>query len=87
MWRRLAALPWSSPAGFVGLAAGAVVLGWLYERSGSSLLIVTVFHAMLNMASATSGTEGIPAAVVTTVVIVWAVVLLRRTWTPRGVPS
>lgn len=75
------------PGWIVGLAAGAVVLGWLYERSGSSLLIVTVFHAMLNMASATSGTEGIPAAVVTTVVIIWAVVILKHAWSDRSTSS
>ncbi len=75
------------PGWIVGLVAGAVVLGWLYERSGSSLLIVAVFHALLNMASATTGTEGVPAAVVTTVVIVWAVVILRHSRSGRSTSS
>ena len=43
----------------VGLAAGAAVLGWLYEQSGS-LLVVALFHGSLNMGSATLGTEGLP---------------------------
>jgi membrane protease YdiL (CAAX protease family) len=65
------------PGLFVGMAAGAVVLGWLYERARSSILIVALFHAWLNMASATRGTEGFVAAAVSTVVIVWAVAILR----------
>jgi membrane protease YdiL (CAAX protease family) len=52
------------PGWLTGLAAGSVVLGWLYERSESSLLVVALFHAVLNMASATTATEGTPAAVV-----------------------
>jgi hypothetical protein len=59
------------------MAAGAVVLGWLYEQAHSSILVVALFHACLNMASATRGTEGLVAAVVSIVVIGWAVVILR----------
>jgi membrane protease YdiL (CAAX protease family) len=68
--------PAQLPGLFVGMAAGAVVLGWLYERARSSILIVALFHALLNMASATRGTEGFVAAAVSTVVIVWAVAIL-----------
>jgi membrane protease YdiL (CAAX protease family) len=66
------------PGWIIGLMAGAVVLGWLYERTASSLLIVAMFHTLLNMASATLATEGLPAAVTTTAVIIWAIVILRR---------
>jgi membrane protease YdiL (CAAX protease family) len=65
------------PGFLVGMAAGAVVLGWLYERARCSVLVVALFHALLNMASATKGTEGLVAAAVSTVVIVWAVAILR----------
>jgi membrane protease YdiL (CAAX protease family) len=64
------------PGFLVGMAAGAVVLGWLYERSGGSVLVVALWHAALNMASATEGTEDVAAAT-TAVVIVWAVLILR----------
>ncbi|HUP18015.1 MAG TPA: type II CAAX endopeptidase family protein [Acidimicrobiia bacterium] len=66
------------PGWIIGLMAGAVVLGWLYERASSSLLIVAILHTMLNVASATLATEGLPAAAATTVVIIWAIVILRR---------
>jgi membrane protease YdiL (CAAX protease family) len=62
----------------IGLASGAVVLGWLYERTGSSLLVVALFHAFLNMGSATAATEGLPTAAVSAAVIAWAVALLLR---------
>jgi membrane protease YdiL (CAAX protease family) len=66
------------PGWIIGLMAGAAVLGWLYERAGSSLLIVAIFHTFLNLASATVATEGLPAAFATAAVIFWAIVILRR---------
>jgi membrane protease YdiL (CAAX protease family) len=48
------------PGWIIGLMAGAVVLVWLYERACSSLLIVAMFHTLLNVASATLATEGLP---------------------------
>ena len=65
------------PGFFVGMAAGAVVLGWLYERARCSILIVALFHACLNMASATRGTEGVVATMASILVIAWAVAILR----------
>lgn len=72
--------PLMVPGWLVGLAAGTVVMGWLYERSGS-LFVVALFHASLNMASATEGTRTV-AAVPAALVMVWAIVLLRRGTTP-----
>jgi membrane protease YdiL (CAAX protease family) len=65
------------PGWLVGLAAGAVVLGWLYERSGS-LLVVALAHTAVNMASGTRGAEGLAAGVVTAAVIAAAIALLAR---------
>jgi len=64
------------PGWLVGLASGAVVLGWLYERSGS-VLVVAVAHTAVNMASGTRGGEGVVAAAVSAAVIVAAVLVLR----------
>lgn len=65
------------PGWVIGLMAGAVVLGWLYEHTRSSLLIVAIFHTALNMASATLATEGLPAAITSATVIVWSILILR----------
>jgi membrane protease YdiL (CAAX protease family) len=62
--------------GFViGLASGAVVLGWLYNRTGS-VLAVALWHATYNLCSATAAATGPLAAVSTTLVIAGAVVLV-----------
>lgn len=46
--------------GFVGFAVsiliGALVLGWLYLRSGGSILVVAVFHAVFDIATNTPTT-------------------------------
>ncbi len=66
------------PGFFLGIFAGAVVLTWLYEASGRSVLIVALWHAFLNMASATDAGEGIIAAIVTVAVIVWSIGITNR---------
>jgi membrane protease YdiL (CAAX protease family) len=68
--------PWMIPAWLISLLAGAVVLGWLYERSGRSLVVVALFHTCLNLASATTATAPV-AAVTSAVVIVWAVMIIK----------
>lgn len=69
--------PWIIPGWLLGLVAGAVVLGWLYERSQGSLVVVAIFHTGLNLASATAATESV-AAVTSAVIILWAVWILRH---------
>lgn len=66
------------PGWLVALPFGAIVLGWLYESAHSSLWVVALFHAAVNWASATLATAGLPAAVVSVVVVVAALVILRR---------
>jgi deazaflavin-dependent oxidoreductase (nitroreductase family) len=65
-----------------GLGSGAIVLGWLYDRSGGSILIAALFHLGLNMGSATLAGRGLPSALATTGIMIWAaaivIVELRR---------
>jgi membrane protease YdiL (CAAX protease family) len=74
---------------FLGLTSGAVVLTWLYNRSGSSILLVIVWHGLYNFVSGTQAATGLLAAVVSTLVMIQGVVLIvlelraRR----RGRPS
>jgi membrane protease YdiL (CAAX protease family) len=61
---------------FLGLTCGAVVLTWLYNRPGSSILLVIVWHGLYNFVSGTQAATGLLAAVVSTLVMIQGVVLI-----------
>ncbi len=69
----------------IGLACGSLVLAWLYEYTGASVLATAVWHGTYNVAAAT-GDSAIRSAIVTTVVILWAllIVVRNRHRTPLG---
>jgi uncharacterized protein len=72
----------------IGLFCGAVVLTWLYNHTGS-ILLVALWHGTYNMTSGTSAASGLLAAVSTTAVIVLAalLVVLEVRATRHGGPS
>ena len=80
---------WHTPAFFLvydpaivfgflpGLLAGAIVFTWLYNSSGGSILIVAVWHGVFNFTTASKASKaGLVAAVISTLVMVWAVVVV-----------
>jgi membrane protease YdiL (CAAX protease family) len=60
----------------LGLTSGAVVLTWLYNHTGRSILAVALWHALYNMAVATAGATDLIQAVVTAAVMITASVLV-----------
>jgi len=76
--------PVGIPGFLVGLACGAIVLGWLYESAGCSVLIAAVWHGTYNLTVATAAGHGTVAAVVSTGVILGAVLIA---WRSRRSPS
>jgi len=66
------------PGFFLGILAGAIVLTWLYNSSGGSVLAVALWHASFNLVTASPSAGGLTAAVTSTLVMVWAVVVVWR---------
>lgn len=66
----------------VGLLSGSILLTWMYQASGYSIFIVALWHTAFNFSTATDATVGLPAAIISTAVMVAAVVLLciPRMW-------
>jgi membrane protease YdiL (CAAX protease family) len=60
----------------IAFFSGAIVLSWLYNRSGNSILLVAVWHTTYNLISGTAAAKGLLAAASTTLVIVFAMVLV-----------
>jgi hypothetical protein len=64
-------------AGFVlGLTSGPVLLPWLHNSSGSSILLPVARHALCNLAAGTAVASGTIAAVASTLVMVHGGVLI-----------
>jgi len=58
----------------LGVLAGAIVFTWLYNSSKGSTLIVILFHGVFNFTTAAKDTKsGLIAAIISTIVMVWAV--------------
>jgi membrane protease YdiL (CAAX protease family) len=67
------------PGFLTGLLAGAIVFTWLYNSTGGSILIVAVWHGAFNFVTAcTACKTGASAAVVSALVMLWAVLVVIR---------
>jgi uncharacterized protein len=74
----------------VGIGCGSVLLTWMYQSAGRSILIVALWHTAFNFATATRASAGVAAAVASTAVIVAsvAILLLPSSWrAPDGAVS
>jgi membrane protease YdiL (CAAX protease family) len=75
-----------------GLLAGAITFTWLYNSTGGSILLVAVWHAAFNFVTGCVACKtGVAAAVVSTLIMVWAVVVVvwfkpaRLSWVNKQV--
>ena len=61
---------------FFGLMSGAILFTWLYNSTDGSLLAVALWHGTFNFITASAAGEGLGAAIMSTLVMVWAVALI-----------
>jgi len=61
---------------FFGLMCGAILLTWLYNSTGGSIFSVALWHGTFNFITASAAGEGLGAAIMSTLVMVWAVALI-----------
>ncbi|MEZ4503720.1 MAG: CPBP family intramembrane glutamic endopeptidase [Dehalococcoidia bacterium] len=67
----------------LGLASGAIVLTWIYARSGRSVLLVAAWHTAFNFTSATPAANGAVAATTSTLVMFAALAIVVAEWRSR----
>jgi CAAX protease family protein len=70
----------------IGIFTGAVVFTWLVNSTEGSILLAAVFHGCFNYISASSAGNGLLAAVVSAMVMIWAVVVIF-VYKPRTISS
>ena len=78
------------PGFLIGLLAGAINFTWLYNSTDGSILLVALWHGTFNFTTACSSCKtGLSAAVISTLVMVWAVAIVlfyRSRAFPRTIP-
>jgi hypothetical protein len=60
----------------IALFAGAVILTWLYNSTSGSILMAAIWHGCFNFTTASNADIGILPALLSLIVIVWAVVVI-----------
>ena len=77
-----------APVGYVGfvfgIACGSIVLTWLYNGTGGSILASAIWHGVYNLESGTVAATGTLAAVTSTCVIIQALLLVGLEFRARS---
>ena len=60
----------------LGVMMGAIVLTWLYNSTGGSVLMVAVWHGVFDFLAASKASDGYIAALMSAAIMVWAVVIV-----------
>ena len=60
----------------LGVLAGAIVLTWLYNTTGGSVLMVAIWHGVFDFLAASKASDGYIAALMSAVIMIWAVVIV-----------
>lgn len=69
------------------LVCGAFVLAQVYLATGHSILCVALWHVIFNMMVSSEAGTGLPAAIVSTAVMVWGAIVAVLWWRGRAGPQ
>ncbi len=64
------------PVFALGVLAGTIVLTWLYNTTHGSVLMLALWHAVFDFLSAAKVGDGTIAALMSTAIMVWAVIVV-----------
>lgn len=68
--------PGAAPMIVLGMLAGTIYLTWLFNSTRGNILIVILWHGTYDFITASKAGEGLTAAIVTALVMVWALVVV-----------
>lgn len=64
------------PAFLVGVLLGSIMLTWMYNGTGGSIFAVAMWHTFFDVFSASKAADGVPQAVMTTLIVLWAIAIV-----------
>jgi len=64
------------PFFIIGIASGSIIYTWIFNNTRGSVFMVVLFHGVFNFVTASKAGEGIVAAVISTLIIIGACILL-----------
>jgi membrane protease YdiL (CAAX protease family) len=76
-------MPWFMLPGLIfGVLCGAVLLTWLYNGTGGSVLMVAIWHALFDLLTASKADQDVIPIITTAGVIAWALLVanVNRPW-------
>jgi membrane protease YdiL (CAAX protease family) len=68
--------PSIAPLWLIGQFAGAILFTWLFNSASGSILMVALWHGCFNFISSSQSGDGLLAAIVSTIVMLWAVAIV-----------
>ena len=60
----------------IGITSGSIIYTWLFNNTKGSIFMVILFHGVFNFVTASKAGEGLPAAIISALTIIVAIILV-----------